>query len=113
MIVILTIPGGGFFSNATATMVSVWLLLWGIRRKGELDHQLDEDAKRVRWLIVMLGLAVSYFSAVFLDWRWCVITGWIVATGFLAWPNFAYHLTALLRKIGLLPKASDTVVREQ
>ena len=111
MIVILTIPGGGFFSNATATMVSVWLILWGIRQKGELDHELDEEAKRVRWLIVMLGMAFSYFSAIALDWRWCVLTGWIVATAFLAWPNFAYHLTNLLRRIRVLPKAKDTVFR--
>jgi len=111
MIVILTIPGGGFFSNATATMVSVWVMLWGIRRKGEFDYQLDEDAKRVRWLIVVSSMAFSYLSAVVLDSTWCVLGGWIVATAFLAWPNFAYHLTNLLRRIRVLPKANDTVFR--
>jgi hypothetical protein len=96
----------GFFSEASSLMVSVWFLMWGIRRKGEFDIELDDTARRIRWLMVGMGILFLWASAGTLtDCAWCVLVGWIWATAFLAWPNFAYHLTTLLRKIRLLPKA--------
>jgi hypothetical protein len=52
------IATGGFFSSATSTMVSLWVLLWGIRLKGELDLPLDTEAKRLRWSMDALGLII-------------------------------------------------------
>lgn len=100
---------GGFFSSAASTMVSVWVLMWGIRRKGELDYKLDDTAKHIRWLMVVLGLATGTISTVpRIDFAPGVLFGWIWATAFLAWPNFAYHLTALLRRLGLAAPSSSS-----
>jgi len=48
---------GGFFASGTSTMLSIWLVVWALRRQGELDHYLDNFAKRVRWLLVAAGWA--------------------------------------------------------
>jgi hypothetical protein len=88
------IATGGFFSSATSTMVSLWVLLWGIRLKGELDLPLDTEAKRLRWSMVALGLIImTVATAPMFNSAWGAAIGWIWATAFLAWPNFAFHLT--------------------
>ena len=107
-------PQLGILKEASSLMASVWFLVWGIRYKGDFDHKLDDAAKRIRWLMVGLGILILLTSIDALTVQtWSFFAGWIVATVFLAWPNFAYYLTALLRKFGLLPKASDTVLRER
>jgi hypothetical protein len=89
--------------EASSLMVSVWFLVWGIRYKGEFDRELDGAAKRIRWSMVGLGIALLLASINLLGIRpRYFFAGWIWATAFLAWPNFAYYLSALLRKIRLL-----------
>ncbi len=98
----------GFFSSAASTMLSVWLLSWGIRRQGELDHELDSTAKHLRWSMVVLGIAVAIVAtAPRIDSAKCALSGWVWATAFLAWPNLAFHLTATLRCYKLLPPSES------
>jgi len=97
-----TYASGGFLPDAASTTILVWLLAWGIRRQGELDIGLDRAAKRVRWLAVGLGVALAS-AAPKLDSVWCALGGWVLATAFLAWPNFAHHLTSLLRWARIIP----------
>jgi len=53
--------------------------------------------------MVAMGIFIFWASAEILaGCAWCVLAGWIWATAFLAWPNFAYHLAALLRKLRLI-----------
>lgn len=114
MVDIFYIPERRILSEASSLMVSVWFLVWGIRYKGEFDRELDGAARGIRWSMVGLGLVVLLGSIDTLTIRArYFFAGWIWATAFLAWPNFAYHLTALLRKIRLLPKANDSVLRER
>jgi hypothetical protein len=102
------IATGGFFSSATSTMVSLWVLLWGIRLKGELDLPLDTEAKRLRWSMVALGLIImTVATAPMFNSAWGAAIGWIWATAFLAWPNFAFHLTGILRHCRLLPRSES------
>jgi hypothetical protein len=99
----LAVEVRGFFANATSTMLSLWMLLWGIRWKGELDYELDDTAKHIRWLRVLVGWATLMMSTVpRISFAWGILLGWIWATAFLAWPNFAYHLTRVLRRCKLL-----------
>ncbi len=97
---------GGFFSSATAAMASIWLLLWGIRRQGELDYELDNPMKTIRWVAVALGLFISFVCGPGFNSVWCAAVGWICATAFLAWPNLAYHVARLLRRLKLLRNPS-------
>jgi hypothetical protein len=86
-------------------MASTWFLAWGIRYGGEFDRELDDAARRIRWSMVALGILFLLASVDGLGIRkWLFFAWWIWAAGFLAWPNFAYHLTGLLRKIHLVPK---------
>lgn len=50
---------GGFLASGSSAMISIWLLTWGIRRQGELDHDLDLVARRLRWLMVVAGVIVA------------------------------------------------------
>jgi hypothetical protein len=97
------LPTRNFFSEASSLTVSIWLLVWSLRSRGELDLELDQTAKRIRWSMVAMGIFIFWASAEILaGCAWCVLAGWIWATAFLAWPNFAYHLAALLRKLRLI-----------
>ena len=112
MVDISYIPERRILSEASSLMVSVWFLVWGIRYKGEFDRELDGAARGVRWSMVGLGIVLLLASIDTLSIRArYFFAGWIWSTAFLAWPNFAHYLTALLRKIGLLPKASDAALR--
>lgn len=95
---------GGFLASGSSAMISIWLLTWGIRRQGELDHDLDLVARRLRWLMVVAGVivAVAATRPAFNSARGA-LAGWLGATAFLAWPNFAYYLARVLRRLRLMP----------
>jgi len=81
---------------------SLWFISWGIRRAGEFDYPLDFTGQVVRWVLVVVLLgAMTYFPG-YSAARGTLLLG---GAAFLAWPNFAYHLTRFLRWCKLLPKA--------
>jgi len=88
--------------DTLAGLGSLWFISWGIRRAGEFDHPLDFMGQLVRWVLVVVLLgAMTYFPGSSAP-RLALLLG---GAAFLAWPNFAYHLTRLLRWCRLLPKA--------
>jgi heme A synthase len=88
--------------RVTAGFGSLWFISWAIRRKGEFDHPLDFTGQVVRWLLVVVLLgAMTYFPGSSAP-RLALLVG---GAALLAWPNFAYHLTRLLRWCRILPKA--------
>src|SRR6266496_2436836 len=74
-----------------------WLAFWAIRRRGEFDYELDLMGKIVRWAIVVLALFLVQIPGPKLA-TFRVIVG-CVGMAFLVWPNFAYHLTNILKQI--------------
>lgn len=93
----MTIPQNTFW----ACVASVWLAVWGIRYRGELDRELDFTAKVIRWLVAICGLTL---------WPWIGSSTLRILAGFtgmlfLVWPNTAFHLTKLLRVVHVLPGA--------
>jgi hypothetical protein len=80
--------------------VTIWLAFWAIRRKYELDYDLDNAAHILRWLMVSLGFVVALLPGHGLGL--VRLLAGILLIAFLAWPNFAYHLTQLLRRGRLL-----------
>lgn len=83
---------------------SLWFISWGIRRAGEFDYPLDFAGQVVRWVLVVVLLgAMTYFPGLSAP-RVTLLLG---GCAFLAWPNFAYHLTRFLRTCKLLPKAQQ------
>jgi hypothetical protein len=102
---------GDLISDAAQAMVSVWFLIWALRRKGELDYEFDAPTKRVRWLMVAAGWVILLAGARMRSKSYAWL-GFIVATGFLAWPNFAYHVTRLLRRLRFMrASAPDSAPR--
>ena len=90
--------------GALASLGSVWFCSWGIRRAGEFDYPLDFTAKVIRWALVVLLLGAGESFPGLSAYRLAL---GLVGMAFLAWPNFAYHLTRLLRWCRLLPRAQQ------
>lgn len=85
---------------------SLWFISWGIRRAGEFDYPLDFTGQVVRWVLVVVLLgAMTYFPG-YSAARGALLLG---GAAFLAWPNFAYHLTRFLRWCRLVPPARGPV----
>lgn len=98
---------GEFFDKLLATIASVgaiWFCAWAIRRGGKFDHPLDSTAKAIRWLavVVLMGIPVNFPKSLSPAGR--IVLGF-AGLAFLAWPNFAYHLTRFLRWCRLVPPA--------
>ena len=85
-----------YLGGLIGAAVSVWFFFWPYRRKYDLDHQLDRTAQTVRWLIVLSGFSVALLPGP--QFKIMRIAGGIVLLAFLAWPNFAYHLTAVFNR---------------
>jgi hypothetical protein len=86
-----------FYGSYSAKIACIWLSVWAIRRKSEIDYPLDQPARVVRWLTVAVGFAVGYWVPGSELWYLRVV-GAFVGLAFLCWPNFAYHLTNLFRR---------------
>ena len=87
-----------------AGVANIWFVTWAIRRKGEIDHELDSTAKFIRWLLAIacLGLAIQLPELLKPPpLRVCI---GFVGVAFLVWPNLAYYLTGFLRQLRILPK---------
>jgi hypothetical protein len=85
-------------------IANIWLVVWAIRHKGELDYELDSTAKIVRWLLVIICFGVVIRFPQLLNpppVRVCIA---FLGLAFLVWPNLAYHLTRLLRSLRILPR---------
>jgi hypothetical protein len=92
----------------SAAICNIWFVVWAIRRKGELDYDLDPAAKWVRWIVVAIFLGTPIFRPELFGprptLRVCVA---LVGLLFLVWPNFAYYLTRILRALRLIAKSED------
>ena len=103
---VLTITALSPIGEITAAICNIWFVVWAVRSKGELDYDLDPTAKRIRWIIVAIFLGTPIFRPQLFGprpaVRLCVA---LVGLLFLVWPNFAYHLTRLLRAARLISEA--------
>ena len=90
--------------GAVLSVGSVWFISWAIRRKGELDYPLDLAAKMIRWVVVIVSIGIPANLPKSLT-PGARVALFLTGVGFLAWPNFAYHLTRFLRWCRLLPEA--------
>jgi hypothetical protein len=89
----------------SAAICNIWFLVWALRRQGELDYELDSTAKRIRWTVVAIFLGTpilrpELFNSLPSLRLWVALVGLL----FLVWPNFAYHLTRLLRSLRVIAK---------
>ena len=85
-----------FYGSFLAEIACIWLSVWAIRRKAEVDYPLDNRSRFVRWSVVVAGFAIGYYVPG-PGFAYIRVAGGFLALGFLCWPNFAYHLTNLLR----------------
>jgi hypothetical protein len=85
-----------FYGSFSATIACIWLSIWAIRRKAEIDYPLDRSARIVRWAIVAAGFVVGYYVPG-PGLAYVRVAGGFVGLAFLCWPNFAYHLTKLFK----------------
>jgi len=86
-----------FYATLSAKIVCIWLSVWAIRKKAEVDYPLDRTARLVRWAVVVVGFAIGYYVPGS-EFAYTRIGGGFLGLAFLCWPNFAYHLTNLFRR---------------
>lgn len=79
-----------------AGVICIWLSVWAIRRKTEVDYPLDWASQVLRWTVVVLGFAVAHLPGA--DLGYVRVAGYLVGLAFLCWPNFSYHLVHLVRR---------------
>ena len=79
-----------------AAVACIWLSAWFLRRKYEVDYQLDWKGHLIRWLVVASGF---YVAAALRGPQYTVhrVTAGVVGLAFLCWPNISYHLSRVLR----------------
>jgi hypothetical protein len=87
-----------------AAIANIWFVVWAIRRQGELDYELDETMKLIRWVVASLCLGFTIFRPEVLRSPRLRISVGLIGLAFLVWPNLACHLTNLLRFLKLLPR---------
>jgi hypothetical protein len=85
-------------------IANIWFVVWAIRRRGELDYELDSTAKLVRWLLAITCLGVAIRFPQLLNPPPVRVCIGFLGIAFLVWPNLAYHLTRLLRSLRILPR---------
>jgi hypothetical protein len=68
----------------------LWLSVWAIRSKWDIDYKLSALGKSVRWAVVFICFALTSVPGASLGWF--RIVAYLTGTSFLCWPNLAYHL---------------------
>jgi hypothetical protein len=86
-----------FYAALSAKVACIWLSVWVLRKKGDVDYPLNGPARAVRWAMVVMGFAIGYYTP--RPELWYVrMAGGFLGLAFLCWPNFAYYLTKLFTK---------------
>ena len=93
-----------YLTELAAGAVSIWFFFWPFRRKYDLDYKLDRTAQIVRWSIVIGGFVFALAPGP--EFKIVRILAGIILAAFLAWPNFAFHLTFQSRRLSFA-KTSD------
>jgi hypothetical protein len=75
---------------------SIWFIVWAIRRRAEVDENLDRSATVLRWVIVAVGYIVASLPVNGIGWL--QVIAFVVGLLFLCWPNFAYDTMRLVRR---------------
>lgn len=94
-----------FYSAVSAKIFGVWLAVWLIRRRGEIDYPLDGPARALRWIMVGIGFLIGYLPGSNLEY--VRLGGFSVGMGFLCWPNLAYHLRNLFGTVEKPPSTDE------
>src|SRR5215470_6449101 len=76
-----------------ASVIGIWVSVWAIRRKSDVDYRLDSTEKTIRWSIAFIGLSVTRLPGSSLGY--VRLAGLLLGMAFLCWPNFAHHLARL------------------
>jgi hypothetical protein len=82
-----------FFTHLVSGAVSVWFIVWGLRRRFDLDLKLSRAERKIRWMMVGLGAVVAlipgpsfgYFRLLF----------GVAGVSFFVWPNLGHHAMRL------------------
>jgi hypothetical protein len=88
-------------------IANIWFVVWAISHRGELDYDLDLNAKIIRWFVVVVCLGLAIQVPQLLNPPWFRFTVGLIGIAFLVWPNFAYHLTRVLRWLKLLRRSGS------
>ena len=73
----------------------MWFASWAFRKRYELDHPLDMGMQVFRWSVVCVAFGLALIPGP--GAKWIRLCGGFTGLAFLCWPNFAYHITRLIR----------------
>ena len=78
-----------------AKLTCIWLAVWSIRKRYDVDYRLALPSHVVRWTFIVAGFALTAVRGA--ELAALRIAGLWIGLAFLCWPNFAYHIARLLR----------------
>jgi hypothetical protein len=84
----------GFYGAFSAKITCIWLSVWAIRKKGDVDYPLDSLGHVIRWSVVVIGFILARAPGP----KYFRLSSLLVGMVFLCWPNCAYHLARLSRR---------------
>ena len=85
-----------YFIGLATDAATIWFAFSVIRRRYDLDYPLSRSAHLIRWICVCAGFGAAMLRAP--QFKSARIIGGLVSIAFLAWPNFAHHLSRCLRR---------------
>jgi hypothetical protein len=81
-----------------SSVISIWFVVWAIRRKGDLDYNLSPGGMLIRWFLVVSCLGGVLVAPQLFEPPNLRLGVFALGMAFLVWPNFAYHLVNLLSR---------------
>ena len=77
------------------SVACIWLSVWAIRKRYEVDETLDHTMQVVRWVTVVAAWGLNQNPGS--RWGGLRVIAGFVGLGFPCRPNFAYHTVRLFR----------------
>lgn len=88
-----------YASQLAESAVSVWFIAWAIRRRYELDCELNRSEHIIRWTIVAISLGLAMLRGPGLGLAVVRVAAGVTGLVFLAWPNLAHHAAGLFGRV--------------
>jgi hypothetical protein len=82
-----------FYGALSPKIACIWLSVWAIRKKAEVDVPLDSYARAVRCTVVVVGFVFGYIA----DFKYLRLGSGFVGLVFLCWPNCGHYLVNLFK----------------
>lgn len=90
-----------YIKSIALDITAVWFVGWGLRKKYDLDENLDMRAWTVRIILIVAGFISLFFRSPNFMYVRIIFAG--AATVAIVWPNVAYRISRIGRREEEIP----------